>query len=259
MSNVLANDRLGSFRTTTAHVTLTPQSSTSLGVTLDPATGAVNVADGTAVGIYTLVYRICEIAAVSNCDDATVTVTVLPPYVIDAVNDSAFTLPGRTVLASVLANDTLAGTAATAARVTLSVVSSTTAGITLDIATGSVFVAVGTVGGTQTLTYRICEIANPSNCDAADVTITVVPFPIDAMNDTGRLWNRGTAIAICSRTIDLPAGRVANIAAIGWRPRTPDPLNVTNGARHRGRRDADRRTPLRYLRDRGPSTAMRRS
>ena len=67
---------------------------------------------GTPVGIHTLVYRICEIAAPSNCDDATVTVTVRPPYVIDAVNDSAATLPGRTALASVLANDTLDGTPA---------------------------------------------------------------------------------------------------------------------------------------------------
>ena len=53
-------------------------------------------------------YRICEIAAASNCDDGTVTVTVRAPFVIDAVNDSATTLPGTEALASVLANDTLA-------------------------------------------------------------------------------------------------------------------------------------------------------
>ena len=80
---------------------------------------------------------------------ATVTVTVLAPYVIDAVNDSGgVTFPGRTVLASVLANDTLGGTPATTARVTLSTVSSTAAGLTLNAATGSVFVALGTAAGT---------------------------------------------------------------------------------------------------------------
>src|SRR6185503_18720645 len=140
---------------------------------------------GLSVGSYTLVYRICEIGALSNCDDATVTVTVRLPYVIDAVNDSGSTTPGWTALANVLANDTLDGTPATPARVTLSQVSSTSAGITLDVPYGSVSVAVGTTPGTHTLTYRICEIASPSSCDAADVTVTVIPFPIDAVNDTG--------------------------------------------------------------------------
>jgi hypothetical protein len=36
-----------------------------------------------------------------------------------------------------------------------------------------------------TLRYRICEIASPTNCDVADVAITVKAFPIDAVNDTG--------------------------------------------------------------------------
>src|SRR6185295_5847115 len=151
---------------------------------LDPASGAVTVAAGTAVGAYALVYRICEIAAPSNCDDATVTVAVRLPFVIDAVNDSGSTLPGWTAVANVLANDTLDGTPATPARVTLSQVSSTSEGITLNVSYGSVSVAVGTVPGTHTLTYRICEIASPSNCDAADVTITVNPFPLDAVDDS---------------------------------------------------------------------------
>ncbi len=234
VANVLENDRLGGIRVTTAHVTLAQQSSTSGGVSLDPATGAVNVARGTEVGIQTLVYRICEIAAPSNCDQATVTVTVLPPYVIDAVNDSASTLPGRTVLASVLANDTLGGTPATTARVRLSVVSSTSAGLTLDTATGSVYVAVGTAGGTQTLTYRICEIVDLSNCDTADVTITVIPFFIDAVDDSGSAPRTGgTAVANV-----LANDRFTNVAATLATVRLTQlsstnagvSLNVANGA-----------------------------
>lgn len=194
VASVLANDRLGGIGVTTAHVTLTQQSSTSGGVTLDAATGAVNVAAGTDVRIHSLVYRNCEIAAPSNCADATVSVTVRLPFVIDAVADSASTLPGRTALASVLANDTLDGTPA-AGRVTLSAVSSTSKGITLD-AYGSVFVAIGTAPGPHTLTYMICESASPSNCDAADVTITVNAFPINAATDSGSaLRTGGTAVA----------------------------------------------------------------
>ncbi|HEY6362535.1 MAG TPA: hypothetical protein VIX63_15585 [Vicinamibacterales bacterium] len=197
VANVLANDRIGGLAATPAHVTLTQVSSTSERLALDPASGAVTLAAGGAVGVETLVYRICEIADASNCDDATVTVNVLAPYVIDAANDSGgVTFPGGTVIANVLANDTLGGTPATTARVTLSTVSSTAAGMTLDAATGSVFVALGTAARTHTLTYRICEIVDPANCDDADVTVTVRPFVIDAVNDTGLVPKAGgTAVA----------------------------------------------------------------
>ena len=99
VANVLANDRIGGIEATLAHVTLTQVSSTSAGLVLDPASGAITAAAGAVVGSETLVYEICEIADPSNCDDATVTVTVLPPYVIDAVNDNGgVTFPGRTVV-----------------------------------------------------------------------------------------------------------------------------------------------------------------
>jgi len=196
VADVLANDLFGGIRPTTAHVTLSEQSSSDNGVSLDAATGAVRVSAGTAAGSYQLVYRICDTAAASNCDDASVAVTVHTPFVIDAVNDGAASTPGRTVLASVLANDTLDGVTATTATVVMAQLSSTSAGVTLDVSTGSVLVAVGTTPGTQMLTYEICEAASLSNCDTADVTITVIPFPIDAVNDSG--WvalTGGTAVA----------------------------------------------------------------
>ena len=234
VANVLANDTIGGIRVTTAHVALSQQSSTSGGVSLNPATGAVTVAAGTAIGTYALVYRMCEIAAPSNCAEATVTVTVLAPFVIDAVNDSAVTMPDRTVIASVLANDTLGETPATTSRVRLSVVSSTSAGITLDLATGSVYVALGTLPGTQTLTYRICEIADPSNCDDADVTITVNAFPIDAVNDAGwALRTGGTAVAnvlandrFAAATATLAKVRLSQVASTD----AGVSLNVATGA-----------------------------
>jgi hypothetical protein len=180
------------------------------------------------------VYRICEGASPSNCDDAAVTVTVRPEFDIDAVNDSATTLPGRTALASVLANDTLDGTPATSARVTLSMVSSTSAGVALDVATGSVFVAVGTAIGTETLTYRICEIASPSNCDAADVTIIVNPFPIDAVNDAGAAPRTGGTALANVLANDTFAGAVATLAKVSLSQLASThagiSLNMANGA-----------------------------
>ncbi|MGL6289628.1 MAG: beta strand repeat-containing protein, partial [Silanimonas sp.] len=69
--NVLVNDTLNGNPATLATVTLTQVSTTNPNVTLDPATGAVNVAAGTPAGTYTLVYQICEQLNPTNCDPAT--------------------------------------------------------------------------------------------------------------------------------------------------------------------------------------------
>src|SRR6185436_13024996 len=51
---------------------------------------------------------------------------------------------------------------------------------------GSVDVAPGTASGTYQLTYRICEVLNPTNCDTAVVRVTVVaPAPPVAQDDSG--------------------------------------------------------------------------
>ena len=58
-------------------------------------------------------------------------------------------------------------------------------------------VAAGTTVGTHTLNYRICEIAMPSNCDDAIVTVTVLATPITAGGDYARVSSKvaNTAIA----------------------------------------------------------------
>src|SRR5262249_28257412 len=164
---------------------------------LNPATGSVAVAPGTPIGSHTLVYQICESASLINCDTATVTINVIP-FVIDAVNDSG-TSPrtGGIAVANVLANDTFGGAAATLSNVTLTQVASTSAGITLN-ANGLVSVAAGTPAGTHHLTYQICETASPGNCDSADVTITVAPYVISAVNDAARGSSKAANTALAS-------------------------------------------------------------
>jgi hypothetical protein len=73
IANVLANDRLAGQVATTSNVTLTKVSSTNAKITLT-STGAVQVTGKTSSGVFTLVYRICEKAAPTNCDTATVTI-----------------------------------------------------------------------------------------------------------------------------------------------------------------------------------------
>jgi len=192
--DVLVNDTLGGIVATVERVTVTQVSSSSDGIAIDPATGAVNVARGTGVGMYSLVYRICETRSPANCADGEVTVTVRSPFVIDAVDDSGSTTPGWTAVANVLANDTLNGVAATTATVRLSLVSTTSPSISLG-ANGSVNAASGTAAGSHTLRYRICEIASPTNCDEADVAVTVIPFLVDAVDDSGSApRSGGTAV-----------------------------------------------------------------
>ncbi len=101
--NVLANDTLDGNPVNLADVNLTQVSTTNPGVTLDPATGAVNAAPGTPSGTYTVEYRICQKTDPTNCDTATATVTVNDPPV--ANDDTASTEVGVPVDIEVLDND----------------------------------------------------------------------------------------------------------------------------------------------------------
>ncbi|MFV8336290.1 hypothetical protein ACNQF7_09425, partial [Flavobacterium sp. RSP29] len=78
---------------------------------------------------------------------------------------------GGVAFINVLGNDTLNGLAFLPVQVNTTFVSSTHPGITL-VGTNVVVVA-GTPGGTYSLTYQICEVLNPTNCDQATVSVTV--------------------------------------------------------------------------------------
>ena len=174
VANVLANDKFAAAVATLAKVKLSQLSSTHAGIALNLATGAVTVANGTTVGTHTLTYRICEIAMPANCDDAIVTVTVLPTPII-ANSESARVSSKRagTAIANVLANDRLGNAPATLANVTLTFVSLTPANskIRLDLTDGSVDVLGKTDSGLYLLVYEICEIAMPTNCARATVRL----------------------------------------------------------------------------------------
>lgn len=71
---------------------------------------------------------------------------------------------------NVLSNDFVNGVTATTSSVT--VTSTPTGPLTVN-SDGTVDIAPNTVAGTYTIDYTICEIANPTNCDTATVTVTV--------------------------------------------------------------------------------------
>ncbi|QCW27309.1 DUF11 domain-containing protein [Lysobacter enzymogenes] len=181
--NVLGNDTLNGQPATTTTVILTQVSTSDPKVTLDPATGAVNVAPGTPKGSYNIEYRICETADPGNCTTATVVVTV-DAAPIDAVDDIVATpvngATGGTNVVNVLGNDTLGGSAVNPADVTVKPNSNGPLTVKAD---GSVDVAPNTPAGSYTVTYQLCEVLNPSNCDTATVTIAVSAPAITATDD----------------------------------------------------------------------------
>ncbi|MBN8641108.1 MAG: T9SS type A sorting domain-containing protein [Flavobacteriales bacterium] len=61
----------------------------------------------------------------------------------------------------------------------------------VDENTGAVVVGPNTPAGTYTVSYTICEIANPTNCDSAVVTIYVSAGWIDAVNDNFTINGNG--------------------------------------------------------------------
>ena len=97
------------------------------------------------------------------------------PNAIDAVDDygRGSSKTANTVIANVLANDTLDGQRAVTPTVVLSQVSLVPAssGISLNLSTGAVSVKAKTTSGSYALTYRICEAASPANCDTAVATV----------------------------------------------------------------------------------------
>ncbi|HWU71038.1 MAG TPA: Calx-beta domain-containing protein, partial [Pseudoxanthomonas sp.] len=229
VANVLANDTLGGASINPADVVVTPTGNGPLTINPD---GSVDVSPNTPAGTYSASYQICERLNPSNCDSATVTITVAAA-VIDAVDDNASATPvngsvGGTALATVLANDSLGGAAATVGNVTLGFVSSTHANVTLDAATGAVRVAAGTPAGTYTLTYRICEQLNPANCDTAVATIAVSAAVIAANNDaagpiTGSSGGTNVANVLANDTL---GGTPVDLVMVVFTPGSSGPLTI---------------------------------
>uniref|UniRef100_UPI00262B90E6 Calx-beta domain-containing protein n=1 Tax=uncultured Cocleimonas sp. TaxID=1051587 RepID=UPI00262B90E6 len=192
--NVLTNDTLNDSPIDPTEVTLAPITEGPLSVNAD---GTVIVAPNTPAGSYTVTYQICEILNPTNCDSATVTVTVeaapieandvLAASPVDGVN-------GGNIAENVLANDTLNGVPVTPENVTIQPV--TTGPLTVN-ADGTVSVAAGTPGGTYTVEYTICEVLNPDNCDTASVTVTViVNLPPVAKDDSVEEQPLGQSVTI---------------------------------------------------------------
>jgi uncharacterized repeat protein (TIGR01451 family) len=95
--------------------------------------------------------------------------------VINAVDDNfTFCSGSNTVSGNILTNDTINGVLVTN-NVNLTITIPATGSIVpyIENTTGMVKVPANTPTGTYTIIYQICDIANPTNCDAGVATITI--------------------------------------------------------------------------------------
>jgi len=115
----------------------------------------------------------CSAPLITNPGFCTTINGNLPPM---AVDDSYTIAAGSSSTGIVLDNDfeTYNGPLATIANVVISQISTSNPNINLNVSTGNVTVAPGTAAGVYTLDYQICQQANPTNCDTATDTITVL-------------------------------------------------------------------------------------
>ena len=139
--------------------------------------GNVLIPQATPIGTYTLEYRICDVHHRSNCDSATVRVSVIPPSTPPptlVVTPDTFTYTGNTIVGNILDNDTINDNPIELPDddINIEAEEPTDKEPYIDTATGDVLVPTHTSAGTYTLNYELC-IENLTICDATTVEVIV--------------------------------------------------------------------------------------
>ena len=174
--NVAANDTVSGAAATLGaggNATVATSGAWPAGITLDPATGAVNVAATVGAGNYSMTYQLCDRLTPPHCTTAQVTVTV--SSVVAQPDTGAVTVgAASTAVANIAANDSINGAPATlgaGGNATVAASGTWPAGITLDPATGAVNVAATVAAGTYTMNYQLCDRSTPPVCVQSMITV----------------------------------------------------------------------------------------
>ncbi|WP_172917118.1 gliding motility-associated C-terminal domain-containing protein [Capnocytophaga canis] len=232
---VTSNDKLNGtpvvIGTGVGQVTLTPLI-TPTGITIDATNGKVTVGTNVSSGVYTLTYKICENGSNPlNCDDATVTVTVIAPSVstITANSDTfTSTIAGGETVGSVFTNDDLNGLTPNSGTVSVTLL--TDGGLTGVVINtdGKLLIPSTTATETKiyTLTYSICEkdgVGNAtSNCANSTIEI-VIPVVPSVLNITA---NTDT-FTVTTSTNTQTVGNVLDNDRLGTKTPTTSDVTIT--------------------------------
>ncbi|WP_311321661.1 gliding motility-associated C-terminal domain-containing protein [Capnocytophaga leadbetteri] len=194
--------------------------------------GQLVIPAGTPAGTHTITYKVCEKLNPTNCHTVTSTLvigtgslTVTPVTPLTVPNG----ISGGTT-SSVLTGITLNGATVTNTNSVTISFSGLPAGVTTNT-NGQLVIPAGTPAGTHTITYKVCEKLNPTNCHTVTSTLvigtgslTVTPVtPLTVPNGisggttssvlTGITLNGATVTNTNSVTISfsgLPAGVTTN-------------------------------------------------
>ncbi|MFA5974316.1 MAG: Ig-like domain-containing protein, partial [Lentimicrobiaceae bacterium] len=206
VADILTNDLLNGNPITLSDITIGFISSTNPGVTL--VGDSVVVSPGTPAGTYYLLYQICEVLNPSNCDQATVTVTVTndPP----SVTGLTTSMPEDTPITICLPiNDPDAGSIFTA-----SICGNAVNGIlSAPVVSGNQVCVTYTpnlnYNGTEAFCIEVCDNGSPALCDTALITINVIPVEdLPVITGITTSTPEDTPIAVCLPITDPDAGSV---------------------------------------------------
>ena len=232
--NVLSNDKLGDDDSiTTNEVEIIQTATTNPKVSIDTATGEVKVAANTPAGEYTVKYKFKEKGQSDTeaSQEKTVTVVVTNQVEIDRANNNYTGAPsinatpaeGGDVLDKVKIN----GNKPNANEVNITVDTPATGTTVPYLETsgadaGKIKIPQGTPAGTYTITYTICDKAQPVSartCEQATATITVDANPIVANADND---NKVVTFSTAAQTVKKTDGTTLNVLA-------NDKLGATTG------------------------------
>ena len=136
--------------------------------------GQLVIPAGTPAGTHTITYRVCEKLNPTNCQTVTSTLvigtgslTVTPVTPLTVPNG----ISGGTT-SSVLTGITLNGTTVTNTNSVTISFSGLPTGVTSNT-NGQLVIPAGTPAGTHTITYKVCEKLNPTNCQTVTSTLVI--------------------------------------------------------------------------------------
>ena len=203
IGNIAANDFVNGPAATlggSGNATVAISGSWPSGFALNPTTGAISTTAAVQPGTYVLPYTLCDRLSTPNCANSTATITVSANILPVAETGSATSGTPATPIANVRANDSVNGFAASPVNSSLAQVGVWPAGIVLNTVTGAITTTAAVQPGTYPITYRLCDLNTPANCQTVTDNMTISASILPVVED-------GAAVS------GTPSTPIANVAS----------------------------------------------
>ena len=224
LGNILTNDSYNTQSVTTASVTISTTTALTNSPYIATATGEVFLPAHTPAGTYTLTYRLCAKTAPYNCSEvATVTIIVSPSLVIARDDTYTVTIGTTSITESIYSNDSIGEQTPNAYSVNFQSIGGSKDSdnfyvLSVNLA-GNVLIPQGTLTGTYTLQYRICDVKDSHNCATATITVMVTEIPtplIIARDDTYTVTIGTTTITESIYSNDSIGEQIPNTSLVNF-------------------------------------------